>query len=257
MLDRRRWQASRSAEYNIEPIGFSGRDHVIVLSLDTTTRAGSAAVVENRQIRCELTGNATLTHGERLPGELVRVLGGAGIGLEDVDLLAVAAGPGSFTGLRVGIAAMQGLAVATGRHIVPVSALEALARCGQDSVGPVAAWMDAQRGQVFAALYGADGQPVVAPSALSPSETLEAWREHTRAVQTVRFVGDGALRYAGLIRAELGGAASIAGPPPLAGIIGLIAAGNSERAVGPHAVVPIYIRRPDAELARLQKTSRG
>jgi len=253
----RRWQETRFAEYNIEPIGLSGRDHVIVLSLDTTTRAGSAAVIDNRQIRHELTGDATATHGERLPGQLIRVLEGAGLGVSDVDLLAVAAGPGSFTGLRVGIATMQGLAVSTGRRVVPVSALDALARAARDSGSRIAAWMDAQRGQVFAALYEADGHPVAAPTALSPAETLEAWGRDVRSSPSVLFIGDGAIRYAGLIRAELGDAAGIAEAPPLAGIIGLMASDAPERAVAPHAVVPIYIRRPDAELARLQRTSRG
>ena len=223
---------------------------MIVLSLDTTTGAGSAAIIDDGRIRHEQSGNGGLTHGERLPGELARVLGSAGVHLRDVGLLAVAAGPGSFTGLRVGIAAMQGLAVATGLRIVPVSALDALARAGRDSTGRVAAWMDAQRGQVFAALYGADGQPLRTPSALSPVETLEAWGAEVRSPQPVRFIGGGAVRYAELIRAELGVTAAIADSPPLAGIIGLMAAEHPSQAVSPHAVIPIYIRRPDAELAR-------
>jgi tRNA threonylcarbamoyladenosine biosynthesis protein TsaB len=185
------------------------------------------------------------------------VLESAGVQLQEVDLLAVAAGPGSFTGLRVGIAAIQGLAVATDRRVVPVSALDALARAGRDGPGLVAAWMDAQRGQVFAALYRADGHPLVAPSALSPAETLKVWGADVRSPQPVRFIGGGAARYADLIRAELGNSATIADSPPLAGIIGLIAAAHPERAVSPHAVVPIYVRRPDAELARLQRTSQG
>ncbi len=100
---------------------------MIVLALDTTTRTGSVAVVATGEVRWEGTGDPRLTHGERLPGELMTALHGAAVDLASVDLFAVAAGPGSFTGLRVGIAAMQGLAVATGRQIVPVSTLAALA----------------------------------------------------------------------------------------------------------------------------------
>ena len=229
---------------------------MIVLSLDTTTRAGSAALVDGRQIKYELAGDARVTHGERLPGELIRVLEGAGIALKDVDLLAVAAGPGSFTGLRVGIAAMQGLAVAIGREIVPVSALDALALAARDGRGRIAAWMDAQRGQVFACLYDDNGNVVVPASVLPPVETLAAWGREVSGPEPARFVGDGAVRYADVIRSKLGEKIAILQPPPLAGIIGLIAAGNPERAVTPHGVVPIYIRRPDAELARIQKASR-
>lgn len=230
---------------------------MIVLSLDTTTRAGSAALVDGQQIKYELTGDDRLTHGERLPGELIRVLDGAGIALKDVDLLAVAAGPGSFTGLRVGIAAMQGLAVATGRRIVPVSALDALAYAARQGRGRIAAWMDAQRGQVFASLYEKGGETVLAASVLPPLETLVAWGREASAPEPARFIGDGAVRYAAVIHEKLGDATAIIPPPPLAGIIGLIAAGNPDRAVNPHAVVPVYIRRPDAELARLQKPPRG
>ena len=143
--------------------------HVLVLALDTTTRAGSAAVVSDGELLCEIVGDGSRTHGERLPGDLMRVLEAASVGLESIDLLAVAAGPGSFTGLRVGIAAMQGLAMATGRKIVPISALDALAAAAGNGSAPVAAWIDAQRGEVFAALYDSSGLRVlIEPSSLPP-----------------------------------------------------------------------------------------
>lgn len=245
-----------SGEYNIEPIDVPDGSQVMVLSLDTTTRAGSAAVVEDRRIRHERIGDARLTHGERLPGELNRVLEEAGIALAQVELLAVAAGPGSFTGMRVGIAAMQGVAMATGLRIVPVSTLEALSRAVPVDRGRLAAWMDAQRGQVFAALYEPDGRAVEAPTVGTPAETLEAWGLGPSDAPPVRFVGDGAVRYADVIRARAGASAAVIEPPPLAGIIGLIAAAHPDRAVNPHAVAPVYIRRPDAELARLRQTGR-
>jgi len=229
---------------------------VIVLSLDTTSRSGSAAVVDGRRVRCQIAGDARLTHGERLPGELNRVLERAGVSPADVDLLAVAAGPGSFTGLRVGIAAMQGLAMATARPIVPVSTLEALARAAPPDEGRVAAWMDAGRGQVFAALYGPDGGVVEAPMVGTAAETLEAWGAVLARGPSIRFIGDGAVRYADVIRGRVGESAGVLEPPPLAGIIGLIAAERPDRAVNPHAVVPVYVRRPDAELARLRRTGR-
>jgi tRNA threonylcarbamoyladenosine biosynthesis protein TsaB len=120
---------------------------MIVLALDTTGRAGSAAIVQGGVVLAELSGDPAVTHGQRLPGELMRLVDDACIALEAVDLLAVAAGPGSFTGLRVGIATMQGLAVATGKPIVPISTLEALARAGfNEGDALVAPWIDAQRG---------------------------------------------------------------------------------------------------------------
>ena len=135
---------------------------MIILALDTTTRAGSAAVLRDGVVLAELSGDPALTHGQRLPGELMRVLAQADVRIEDVDLFAVAAGPGSFTGLRVGIATVQGLAMARSRRVVPVSTLDALAWAAANAAGAaanadrrIAAWMDAQRGDVFAALYDA------------------------------------------------------------------------------------------------------
>src|ERR1700675_4177840 len=97
-----------------------------VLALDTTTRAGSAALVDDDCIVEERSGDASRTHAQRLPGELVALLDANGLAWADVDLFAVGSGPGSFTGLRIGIATVQGLAFVRGRRIVGVPALEAL-----------------------------------------------------------------------------------------------------------------------------------
>jgi tRNA threonylcarbamoyladenosine biosynthesis protein TsaB len=223
---------------------------MLVLSLDTTTRAGSIAVVDESGVRSQICGDPSLTHGVRLPSDLNQALDAAGVPLAAIDLLAVAAGPGSFTGLRVGISAMQGLAMATGLQIVPVSALDALALAAADGVTAIAAWMDAHRGQVFAALYDASGSRVVLePSSLAPGATLDVWEDVVRG-QAVRFVGDGAVRYRGVLRDRLGPLVEVIDGPPLAPVIGRIALRAPERGVRPHAVVPIYIRRPDAELAK-------
>ncbi len=227
---------------------------MLVLALDTTTRSGSVAVVRDGSILTQLVGDGTRTHGERLPADLMAALDAASVTLDAVALLAVAAGPGSFTGLRVGIAAMQGLAMATGLRIVAVSALDALATAGAQDPGAnvVAAWMDAQRGEVFASLYDSTGTQIIEPaSSLPPERTLETWALRDSGV--VRFVGDGATRYEAVIRARLGARAHVMTTPPLAGVIGRIAATFPDRAVLPHAVVPIYIRRSDAELARARR----
>jgi tRNA threonylcarbamoyladenosine biosynthesis protein TsaB len=225
--------------------------NVLVLALDTTTRAGSVAVVRGSHVLSELVGDVERTHGERLPLDLMRALALASVALDDVDLLAVAAGPGSFTGLRVGIASMQGLALATGLEIVPVSALDALANA---AAGPstIAVWMDAQRSEVFSALYDAGAQAIIPPASLSPTRTLDEWSARLPP-GPLRFIGDGATRYAATIQDRFGTRAAIVPAPPVAGIIGQMAAAAPNRAVSPHAVVPIYIRRPDAELARLAR----
>jgi tRNA threonylcarbamoyladenosine biosynthesis protein TsaB len=170
----------------------------------------------------------------------------SGVRIEDVHLFAVAAGPGSFTGLRVGIATVQGLALALGRRVVAISVLDALARSLTADGAHIAPWVDAQRGQVFAALYAPDGRTILArPTARPPADTLAAWRP-LAAPPEVHFIGDGAVRYAD----TLADAAGLSPPPRLAPVIGRLAAEDPDAAVLPHAVIPIYIRRPDAELAR-------
>ena len=211
-------------------------------------------MLDDHQVLIELTGEAATTHGERLPADFARTLSAAGVLLQSVDLLAVVAGPGSFTGLRVGIASMQGLAFARGLKIVPVSALEAIARQAQRGLAAsrtIAPWVDAHRGEVFAALYA--GSPLgetVPPTAAPPEQTLRSY-EGLEVSGPIFFAGDGAVRYRDAIVAKLGDRAEVAvSTAALAAEAGRIAAAHPERAVPPDAVVPIYVRRPDAELAR-------
>src|SRR3954453_19635538 len=97
-----------------------------VLALDTTTRAGSAALVDDDRVVDERSGDGTRTHALRLPGELLALAEANRWPLPTIDLYAVASGPGSFTGLRIGIATIQGLAFVHGRRIVGIPALQAL-----------------------------------------------------------------------------------------------------------------------------------
>ena len=150
---------------------------MLILSLDTTTRAGSCALVRDGQVLREEPGDAAREQAERLPGDLAALLERESVSLRDIDLLAVATGPGSFTGLRVGIATMQGLAMAIGAPLIGVSAFDALAHLatsGQGVIGGhrVAAWIDAWRGEVFAATYE-DGREV-APAIVAPPDALLA-----------------------------------------------------------------------------------
>jgi tRNA threonylcarbamoyladenosine biosynthesis protein TsaB len=232
--------------------------YMLVLALDTTTRQGSAAVTRDGVLLGTFAGDAAVTHGERLPGDLIRLLSAHALRVSHVDLFAVAAGPGSFTGLRIGIATQQGLAVANNRPLVGISALDAI-NAGIRSLSPqplalspvseVATWMDAQRGQVFSALYSED-RALESASVEKPADVLARWAA-AGAPQPQVFAGDGALVYKAII-AEIFPAAHIVPPPPLAPTIARLAEAHVRRygAVDPGAVRPIYVRRSDAELAR-------
>jgi tRNA threonylcarbamoyladenosine biosynthesis protein TsaB len=228
-----------------------------VLALDTTTRAGSVAVVDDGRVLVERIGDAARTHAERLPAEVIDALAAAGLTLADVELFAVASGPGSFTGLRIGIATIQGFAFVSQKRVAPVSALRALAEAaasGWPAGTRVGAWMDAHRHEVFSALFeiaaSFEGEvaalrevepPMVAP----PADTIERW---TALGLPSAVCGDGAAMYANL----LGTAMVVVQTPPLAGLIGRLAtaAARDGSTVAPAGVQPLYVRRPDAEVAR-------
>ena len=225
---------------------------MLVLALDTTTSSGSCALARDGRVVVEQVNDAPSAHAEHLPGDLMLLLDRAQTRLADIDVFAVATGPGSFTGLRIGIATMQGLAFAEGKPLVGVSGFDALARiAGND--GTVAAWVDAWRGEVFAAVYD-NGREVDPPVVARPDVLLEALRDRgSRPGRPTVFIGDGARHHADVIRQTLGEAARIAEPsaPPLAGTIAMLAGELSTAGDhAPHAIRPLYVRRTDAELAR-------
>ncbi|MBM3778340.1 MAG: tRNA (adenosine(37)-N6)-threonylcarbamoyltransferase complex dimerization subunit type 1 TsaB [Acidimicrobiia bacterium] len=235
---------------------------MLVLALDTTTRRGSVALAGNGVIIEERAANPEEPPATRLPGDLMALLAGRGLRLHEVDAFAVATGPGSFTGLRIGIATMQGLAYACARPVVGVSALDALAHAaggGTAAPGPVVAWVDAWRGEVYAAVYE-DGQPIGPPVVDTPASQLAALAT-TAAGRLVLFTGDGAERYRDLITTSLAGPARFTTPtaPALAGAVAALATGQlrAGRRPRPDAIRPLYVRRPDAELARSRARGRG
>ncbi|HKW03297.1 MAG TPA: tRNA (adenosine(37)-N6)-threonylcarbamoyltransferase complex dimerization subunit type 1 TsaB [Vicinamibacterales bacterium] len=239
---------------------------MLVLALETVTRAGSVALMDGDV--CEATtGDATRTHGERLPHDVTDWLARHGRSIADVDLFAVIAGPGSFTGLRVGIAAIQGFALSRSRAVVPVPTLDALAH-GWLGHAPLAgpgllvACLDGQRGEVFSAAWEvAPGQSledarVVFDPRVTPPEPLVADLRQ-RSDKGITIVGDGARRYASIFNAANLPLEIADAPVPLAGVAARLAMAHPDRAVAPHALRPIYIRRPDAVLARDRAQARA
>jgi len=172
-------------------------------------------------------------HQERLAGLVRDAVAEAG-GFDGIDRIGVTVGPGSFTGLRVGLAFAQGLGAALGRPVTGISTLDALA-ASVEGEGPVAALVDARRGQVYARFWR-DGVPEGPAAALS----IEAAQERVRALgAAVRLVGSGAGLIAG--EAAAGAVFDLSGPAPEA--LARLAAAADPDASPPR---PVYLRAPDA-----------
>ena len=231
---------------------------MVVLALDTTTSAGSCGLLRDDRVVREQASDQSRPQASRLPGELATMLEREGVALPEVDILAVGIGPGSFTGLRVGIATMQGLAMALNRPLFGISAFDALASIAfggsgtNDSPDPshryVATWVDAWRGEVYAALYQ-NGREIEPPTVDLPQHLLQ-----TFVGGPMLFTGGGAAIYRATISAALGNHAEFTEPvaPLLAGAMGTLAVQEfraGQRPL-PHAIRPLYVRRSDAELAR-------
>ena len=249
---------------------------MLTLAVDTTTKLGGLALARDTRILDEQSGDETRTHGEQLPGTLRALLARHDLTTTEIGRFVVALGPGSFTGLRVGIATVQGLALAHGRTVVGVSVLDTLVEVGGrlaahvDSPGLIVPWVDAKRGQVFSAVYRpVETAEIEAPGghsialgyrwrlavdavAMEPIALLDGWEDHL-AGQRVLVVGDAVERHRLLLEKRLPrGARLVSDPPLLAGVMATMAACEPwrSRATAPHALRPIYVRRPDAELAR-------
>ena len=231
---------------------------MVILALETATRAGSVAMLdETRQF--SRAGESTRTHSERLPGELFEFLAQHGRRLDDVDFLAVVTGPGSFTGLRIGIAAVQGIAMVTRKAVIPVPTLDAIARAwtlaNPARRARLVTCLDGARGDVFFAGYSWSGGPANELETLAAADVAAPSEAAARVAQLpgdlpMIVVGDGAVRYRDVFSSLAPGSALDLHPLNLALGAAVLAADRMTQAVPPHALRPMYVRRPDAILAR-------
>ncbi|HJP29743.1 MAG TPA: tRNA (adenosine(37)-N6)-threonylcarbamoyltransferase complex dimerization subunit type 1 TsaB [Candidatus Latescibacteria bacterium] len=216
----------------------------MLLALDTATPAGSVAVAESGQILALRTFDAPREHSRRLFGEIDEALADAGRERSQVTAVAVTNGPGSFTGLRIGLSAAKGLCMALGVELIPVSTLASLAARIPFCRLPVCALLDARRGEVYGAVYDtSSGVPreVQAPCVDEPGSLLARW-----GLKDVLFTGDGVDRWAQLLSGKPGAnLAPMAARRPCADAVAWLATQRTSRTVvDPARVEPVYLRTP-------------
>src|ERR1700691_4820487 len=133
---------------------------MLILAIDTSTRTGSAALLRDTEVLAEVSGYEETPYSSRLFRDVALLQSRAGLTLDQVDVFAVAAGPGSFTGLRVGLTAVKAWSEVHGKPIAAISGLEAIAsECPNGAAGSAAGpaflapFLDGRRGQIFGAIY--------------------------------------------------------------------------------------------------------
>ena len=164
---------------------------MLVLGIDTATQTGGVALLDQEALRGEYLLNVSVTHSERLMRSIQMLMRDSHISGEDITGIAVSLGPGSFTGLRIGVTVAKTLAWVWGCPLVGVSTLKALAiqGAGGELLCPL---IDARRENVYAAVYSADFQPVLDPHYTSLTELTDFFQNQGK---TVVFLGDAVLRH--------------------------------------------------------------
>ena len=225
-----------------------------VLGLDTSTPIASLAVIAHGTVAASVARPVT-SHGAALPGAVDELLGAAGLAIGGLGAIAVGTGPGSFTGLRIGLSYAKGIAMASGCGLVGVPSFDAMALAAlernntdTDTGGLVCVVVDARKGEVYAALYR-----VVADGLEKLSEELVIALEHlaSRITEDVMFVGDQRAKEAAALVESRGHRVSLCetGTLDLRGVcvaaIGgaRFARGETDRAA---SLEPLYIRTPEA-----------
>jgi tRNA threonylcarbamoyladenosine biosynthesis protein TsaB len=206
---------------------------MLTLAIDTAAAIGSIALADERGVIADVRLEAPGGFGQVLFREIEALLARARVPLTDIELYAAASGPGSFTGVRIGLAAIKGLAEVAGKPAIGIPNLEALAQFGSaDLRAPV---IDARRGEVFAALFGGEGAEIIPASVL-------------RFTEFVALVGNRSVEY---IAAEFDpGVPVTPAPVELAGMIARLAIARCVAGAlcDPATMEANYVRRSDAEV---------
>jgi tRNA threonylcarbamoyladenosine biosynthesis protein TsaB len=221
-----------------------------LLSIETSTMVGGVAIMDDDTLIAESRINVKVTHSERIMGAIDHILIQSGIKIDDIDVFAIAIGPGSFTGLRVGLSTVKGLVYATGKRLVSVPTLEAFAWNMPFSKYQVCPLLDARKKEVYAGIFRWDGNGF---ARAMNEQTIKIDKLLSLINEPTIFLGEGATIYKDSIKAWLNDSAIFGNPqdmvpsPANVAYIGMIKAkrGEFEDSI---KLVPLYIRKSEAEI---------
>jgi tRNA threonylcarbamoyladenosine biosynthesis protein TsaB len=222
-----------------------------VLGIDTSTSCGSVGLIDNGEVIADYLLNISVTHSERLLGAIEFVLKEARCNIENLDGWAISLGPGSFTGLRIGVSTVKGLAFATQKPVAGVPALDVLAFQISPTPYLVCPILDARKGEVYTAFYryekGDFPHRQTAFQAIRPKDLVEKIEERTI------FIGDGVKTYGDYLQNALP-SLTISPPHPLHLPHGSIVARlglellRKGESLDLSNFTPLYVRPSEAEL---------
>ena len=221
-----------------------------ILGIETSTMTGSVAIITEQQLIVEQTINTKITHAERLITTIDDTLRAASLTIREIDGIAVSSGPGSFTGLRIGVTTAKSLAYSIRKPIVAVSSLDALSSQFFYTSYLICPMLDARKKEVYSACYrnsGAKVQRVSEYAVITPANLLKGIHEPTL------FLGDGVMPYRREIASTLGESAIFADAAHLLPRGSLVAKLGCDRLLAGEqddcsALTPFYLRQSDAEI---------
>ena len=231
----------------------SEKHQPVLVAIETAARAGSVAVARGEVVLSSRVGDPSVSHSTNLIEMIESALNDAGAKLSDVDLFAAAVGPGSFTGLRIGLATVKAFASVTDRQIVGVSTLAAIAHATR-AEGQVVSLLPAGRGEVFAQMFSVNDGDVIAADAAAHLSPKEAFERYARG-SGVRWAGEGVEKLSEFLQSESSKAsgwspAGANGSLPLAVSVAALALQDYRegKSVGPDDLHAVYVRASDAEI---------
>lgn len=223
-----------------------------ILAIDTSSQVASAAILEDDKLLGEITINHPKTHSQKLMPIIQSLCESLGLKIKDMDMIAVSGGPGSFTGVRIGLSAAKALAHPFDLPVVMISSLKGLAYNLPGYEGIICPILDARRGEVYTAAYRWQSDTLITMIDDQPmllDELLERFKEGH--AQRIVFLGDAAEKFKDQIHSVLGARAVIAPPShsmQKASSIAMAALRNRESAVRYDEVKANYLRRSEAEV---------
>lgn len=223
---------------------------MLILAIDTSTHCGGVAIMKDEILTASLTLNIRKTHSERLLQNIDYLLSECGLQPSDLDGLAVSVGPGSFTGVRIGLSCAKGFCTAAKIPIIGISTLDSLAlRCAEPNI-LICPVMDARRSEIFGAGYRLKDPASYELEEIIPGRALALEDFLKEIKEPALFTGDGSIMFKDIIKSALSKNARFAPPGrnlPSAVETALLGIRKLKKGIrdDPASISPLYLRSPD------------